>query len=105
VVFLGSETGDSHLIQLNPTGDISVFDTFHNVAPITDAVLADLDNSDEPAVVTCSGGGRTGSLRIIRTGANIEELASITGVDGVRDVFTLSGIDGYAYECLGNVGC
>jgi len=98
VIFLGSETGDSHLIQLNPTGDMSVLDTYQNVAPITDAVLADLDNSDEPAVVTCSGGGRTGSLRIIKTGASIEELASLTGVDGVRDVFTLGGIDGYVDE-------
>lgn len=81
-------------MQLNPTGDLSIIDTYQNVAPILDAVLADLDNSDEPAIVTCSGGGRTGSLRIIRSGANIEELAAITGVEGVRDVYTLGGIDG-----------
>ena len=59
-----------------------------------DAVLADLDNSDEPAIVTCSGNGSTGSLRVIRSGATIEELATITGVDGVREVFTFGGLDG-----------
>ncbi|KIM30042.1 hypothetical protein M408DRAFT_22463 [Serendipita vermifera MAFF 305830] len=99
-VFLGSETGDSQLVKLNPTGDLSHVDTYQNVAPIVDAVLADLDNSDEPAIVTCSGGGHTGSLRIIRSGANIEELAAISGVEGVRNVFTLGGINGYHSHIL-----
>lgn len=64
------------------------------MAPITDAVFADLDNSGEPVVVTCSGGGRTGSLRVIRTGANVEEVGFVTGVNSIVDIFPLSDGDG-----------
>lgn len=94
VAFLGSETGDSYLVQINPAGEVNVIDTFQSIAPISDAVLADLDNSGQPIVVTSSGGGRTGSLRIVRTGANIEELGSIAGIDGIKCTFTLSDTDG-----------
>jgi DNA damage-binding protein 1 len=100
VIFTGSETGDSHLIQMDSTGDINIVDTFQSIAPVSDAVLADLDNSGDPVIVTCSGGGRTGSLRIVRTGASIEELGSITGVNGIRDVFPLTNTDGYVFHPL-----
>jgi hypothetical protein len=90
VVFIGSETGDSHLLQLNSSGGFSIVETFESVAPIGDAVLADLDNSGKPAIVTCSGEGHTGSLRIIRTGATIEQLASFDGVKEVQRTFSLT---------------
>jgi len=83
---------------MSSAGDINVVDTFQSIAPVSSAVLADLDNSGEPVLVTCSGGGRTGSLRIIRTGANIQELGSIAGVDGIRDVFPLTDTDGYVFH-------
>lgn len=83
---------------MGSAGDINVVDTFKSIAPVLDAVLADLDNSGEPVIITCSGGGRTGSLRIVRIGANVEELGSITGVDGIRDVFPLTDTDGYVFH-------
>lgn len=78
------------MLQLNPSGGFSVVDTFQNIAPIGDAILADLDNSGKPAIVTCSGEGHTGSLRIVRTGATVEQLACFNGVSGVQRVFSLT---------------
>ncbi|PVF94630.1 hypothetical protein CPB86DRAFT_765387 [Serendipita vermifera] len=91
VIFLGSENGDSHLLQLTSSGRIEVVETYKNVGPIADAALADLDASGEPAIVTCSGGGKTGSLRIIRSGANLEELVRVAGTEAVKNIFPLCG--------------
>ncbi|KAG8811741.1 hypothetical protein FRC18_003310, partial [Serendipita sp. 400] len=101
VIFLGSETGDSQLVQITSSGSLEVVDTYPNTAPIIDATLADIDNSGDPIVVTCSGEGKTGSLRIIRTGANIEELASIGDTKGVTRVFLLKdGTESDSYLLL-----
>jgi DNA damage-binding protein 1 len=37
----------------------------------------------QPSIVTCSGGGNTGTINVIRRGTDFEELAAI---DGVRNV-------------------
>ncbi|KAG8793975.1 hypothetical protein FRC16_010750 [Serendipita sp. 398] len=101
VIFLGSETGDSQLVQITSSGSLEVVDTYPNTAPIIDATLADIDNSGDPIVVTCSGEGKTGSLRIIRTGANIEEVASIGDTKGVTRVFLLKdGTESDSYLLL-----
>ena len=54
-----------------------------------DAILADLDESGEPSIVTCSGQGNAGGLRVIRNGVDVKELAIIDGVESIRRTFTL----------------
>ncbi|KAF8831356.1 hypothetical protein HHX47_DHR1000666 [Lentinula edodes] len=66
---------------------IEVIQTFKNIAPIRDAVLADLDGSGQSHIVTCSGGGNAGSVNIVRIGADFEETASVQGVEGVIDMW------------------
>ncbi|KAJ3923618.1 CPSF A subunit region-domain-containing protein [Lentinula edodes] len=66
---------------------IEVIQRFKNIAPIRDAVLADLDGSGQSHIVTCSGGGNAGSVNIVRIGADFEETASVQGVEGVIDMW------------------
>ncbi|OCH88473.1 hypothetical protein OBBRIDRAFT_780096 [Obba rivulosa] len=62
---------------------IEVLDTFQNIAPIIDAVLADLDDSGQPQIITCSGGRNAGALKVVRTGADFHELANVKGIMNV----------------------
>lgn len=97
VIFIGSETGDSQLMKITSSGKLEVIDTFSNTAPIADAVLADLDNTGDHVVVTCSGNGRSGSLRTIRSGANIEELASMETSIPIKNIFPLQETSGTSH--------
>ena len=89
-VYIGSRLGDSQLVRLNTEQDdqgsyVSVVDTFTNLGPILDMVVVDLERQDQGQLVTCSGGFKEGSLRIIRNGIGIHELASIdlAGIKGM----------------------
>ncbi|KAI0311510.1 CPSF A subunit region-domain-containing protein [Amylostereum chailletii] len=75
---------------LNPEGSyIEVLETWPNIAPIVDAALADTDGSGHSHVITASGGRHTGSLRVIRTGADINELALVEGTGSFTHMFPL----------------
>ncbi|EPQ54734.1 hypothetical protein GLOTRDRAFT_116530 [Gloeophyllum trabeum ATCC 11539] len=63
--------------------------SWQNVAPIIDAVVADVDGSGQRTIVTCSGGKSTGSLRVIRNGADFHELAALRGLAHVTHVWPL----------------
>lgn len=94
MIFLGSGSGDSHFVSLGTEGSLRVIDSLDCIAPIGDAILADLDNTNEPVIVTCSGDGATGSLRVIRSGANMEQLSALEGIDHVRTIFPFYGPHG-----------
>lgn len=90
VVFVGSRLGDSQLIRLNTGPDeqgsyVHIMETFTNLAPIIDMVVVDMDKQGQGQLITCSGGYKEGSLRIIRNGIGIQEHASIdlTGIKGL----------------------
>ncbi|KAJ7505532.1 CPSF A subunit region-domain-containing protein [Mycena galericulata] len=68
---------------------IRVFETFKNIAPILDAALVDTDNSGHQQVVTCSGGQNTGSINVLRKGADFQQLATIAGMAHTVGVFAL----------------
>lgn len=92
VVFVGSRFGDSVLIRLTtqPCDDnsfISYMESFTNLAPIRDMVVISQDGQQQ--VITCSGCFKDGSLRIIRSGIGIEELASVE-LPGIKSLFTLN---------------
>ena len=59
------------------TSGIVTVDTFTNLGPIVDMVVVDLERQGQGQLVTCSGAFKEGSLRIIRNGIGIHELASI----------------------------
>ncbi|XP_037087603.1 DNA damage-binding protein 1-like [Pollicipes pollicipes] len=93
VVFVGSRLGDSQLVQLRVTPDesssyLTVLDAHTNLAPILDMVVVDLERQGQGQLVTCSGAFKDGSLRVIRNGIGIHELASID-LAGIKAMWSL----------------
>ena len=93
-VYIGSRLGDSQLVRLNVEPDengsyVTIVDTFTNLGPIMDMVVVDLERQGQGQLVTCSGAFKEGSLRIIRNGIGIHELASIDlpSIKGTQDLF------------------
>jgi len=92
-VYVGSRMGDSQLIRLNSDADsdgsyVTVVDSFTNLGPIVDMAVVDLERQDQGQLVTCSGAFKDGSLRIIRNGIGIHELASID-LPGIKGMWPL----------------
>ncbi|TCD64528.1 hypothetical protein EIP91_003995 [Steccherinum ochraceum] len=89
------ESGDGHIDNRRANGIIirskgnhlEILDTYRNIAPIMDAVLADPESSGQ--IVTCSGGANSGSLNVIRSGAEVNELAIVEGLSCVSSVFPI----------------
>ncbi|KAL4251847.1 DNA damage-binding protein 1 [Abortiporus biennis] len=75
--------GDKGVIVKTIGNHIEVLEVFNNIAPIVDAITADMDGSGLPQIITCSGGNNTGSLNIVRTGADFNQLALIKGLTDV----------------------
>uniref|UniRef100_A0A1I8C0G3 DNA damage-binding protein 1 n=1 Tax=Meloidogyne hapla TaxID=6305 RepID=A0A1I8C0G3_MELHA len=102
VAFIGSRLGDSQLIRLStePVDSVSnsfviVIDTFPNLGPIRDLVLIDVDGQKQ--LVCASGAYKDGSLRVIRSGIGIDEMATVE-LAGIKAIFTLrinSDLDNY----------
>ncbi|KAJ6620776.1 CPSF A subunit region-domain-containing protein [Mycena sp. CBHHK59/15] len=68
---------------------VRVIETFKNIAPILDAALVDTDNSGHQQIVTCSGGQNTGSINVVRNGADFQQLATIAGMPHTMGIFPL----------------
>ncbi|KAF5360619.1 hypothetical protein D9756_004828 [Leucocoprinus leucothites] len=83
------ETGDpqdSGNIVATKGSYVTVLEQFKNIAPIVDACLVDLDGGQRQ-IVTCSGGKNSGSLNIVRNGADFQEIVNIPGVQHALKVW------------------
>jgi len=95
IVFVGSSLGDSNLIKLhankvsNTDSFVELIDTMSNIGPVVDFTVIDLDRQGQGQIVTCSGGGRNGSLRVVRNGIGFNEQANIE-LNGVKGVWSIS---------------
>lgn len=104
VIFIGSRLGDSQLIRLvtPPAGGsyIVVLETYSNIGPIRDMIMVESDG--QPQLVTCSGAEKDGSLRVIRNGIGIDELASVelAGVTAIFPIRVDSTSDNYVIVSL-----
>lgn len=56
---------------------VQVLDRFTNLGPIVDFAVQDLERQGQGQLVSCSGVGADGSLRIVRNGIGINETATI----------------------------
>ncbi|ELU03057.1 hypothetical protein CAPTEDRAFT_148808 [Capitella teleta] len=93
VVYVGSRLGDSQLVKLNVEADdsgsyVQVMETFTNLGPVVDMCVVDLERQGQGQLVTCSGGYKEGSLRIIRNGIGIHEHATID-LPGIKGMWPL----------------
>ncbi|CAO3669571.1 unnamed protein product [Rhizopus stolonifer] len=91
IVFVGSNLSDSQLVYIQRKSEesediLETIETFANLGPITDFCVA--DKQGQTQIITCSGAGKDGSLRIIRNGVGLNELAMIP-VSGVKGIWAL----------------
>ncbi|XP_018018027.1 DNA damage-binding protein 1 [Hyalella azteca] len=95
VIYVGSRLGDSRLVRLNKTQDpvtksfLTTMQTFPNLGPIAHMTVVDLERQGQGQLITCSGAFKEGSLRIIRNGVGIQELACIE-LPKIRGMWGLS---------------
>ncbi len=93
MVFVGSKLGDSQLIKLNEHQNesksfINVLETYTNLGPIMDMLVVDIEKQGQGQLITCSGANRSGSLRVIRSGIGIHEMANVELI-GVKAMWPL----------------
>ncbi|KPV73328.1 uncharacterized protein RHOBADRAFT_55089 [Rhodotorula graminis WP1] len=108
-VYLSSRFGDSQIIRLPstdadamhddatpaPATELALVQSFSSLAPVLDfVVVGESSTSSSGYLVTCSGAYKTGSLRVVRSGVGVQELASLE-IDGVQRLwsFTTSADD------------
>ena len=104
-VFIGSHQGNSQLIRIVP-GSVDVVQTFQNIAPILDFTIMDMGSragegqtneysSGQARIVTGSGAFQDGSLRSVRSGVGLEEIANLEGIEHATNLFALrtKGLD------------
>ena len=107
-VFVGSHQGDSQLICITE-GGIEIEQTFANLAPILDFTIMDMGNrsgegqvnefsSGQARLVTGSGGWQDGSLRSVRSGVGMEDLAQFDDIEGINQIFSLKADPASAYS-------
>jgi DNA damage-binding protein 1 len=63
-------------------------DTYTNLGPITDLCVVDLERQGQGQVVTTSGVGADGTLRVVRNGIGINEQATVE-VPGIKGMWSL----------------
>ncbi|KAI8809869.1 mono-functional DNA-alkylating methyl methanesulfonate N-term-domain-containing protein [Cladochytrium replicatum] len=103
-VFIGSHFGDSQLVKLleeqNALGAyLKIVDTYNNLAPIRDFRVVDLEKQGQGQIVAVCGGFKGGSVRVIRNGIGINEIAELE-VHGLKNVFSLRQNYGDIFDSL-----
>ncbi|CAO3588837.1 unnamed protein product [Absidia cylindrospora] len=94
VLYVGSSKGDSQVVHVLGRDSIEnndilqVIETFPSLGPVIDFCMADLDKQGQPQLITCSGVGKDSSLRIIRSGVGLNQLAAIE-MSGVKATWAL----------------
>jgi len=102
-LFVGSASSDSVLLRLEAGGNVTPLASYACIAPVVDMTVMDLDRQGQGQVVTASGVGRDGSLRIVRNGIGVEEqavveLPGITGLWALRDGSSSGGDSGGGWD-------
>lgn len=113
LLYLASRLGDSQLVRIpravlaDPNHPSNQMDTdaddveaegtelelmasFPSLAPILDGCVVEGHGAGASQLVTCSGAYKGGSLRVVRQGVGIHELARLE-LDGVQKVWSLNG--------------
>ena len=102
-MFIASRLGDSQLIRLLQERDettksyVELLDTFTNLGPISHMCVIDIDKQGRGQIVTCSGGNKDGSLRIVRNGVGVDEQCNID-LNGVKGLWSLKLSLGSRYD-------
>lgn len=74
---------------------MEVLETLTNLGPIVDFAVVDVERQGQGQVVSCSGAGLDGSLRVVRNGIGVLEQATVE-LEGIKGVWSLRRYDGGA---------
>ncbi|BGP03522.1 hypothetical protein JCM10021v2_007257 [Rhodotorula toruloides] len=96
-VYLASRFGDSQIVRfvsgedegMAGPAELALVDSISNIAPIVDLCIVSAHGQAANYAVTCSGAYKTGSLRVIRRGVGLSELAALEA-DGVQQAWSLT---------------
>ncbi|KRX70222.1 DNA damage-binding protein 1 [Trichinella sp. T6] len=103
LLFVGSRIADSKLLRLNSLAICdetwTEVESFPNLAPIVDMVLVDMAKQGQGEIISCSGYGKDGSLKVIRSGIGLYELARLD-IPFVNRVWALRYITDEPYDNL-----
>jgi len=94
LAYIASRFGDSLLIKLHPERDpqtnshVEIVEEYTNLGPIVDFDVVDFDGKGQCQVVTCSGAGKDGSIRVVRNGIGIHEKANVI-IPGIKGMWNL----------------
>ncbi|KAL1229754.1 DNA damage-binding protein [Trichinella spiralis] len=103
LLFVGSRIADSKLLRLNSLAICdetwTEVESFPNLAPIVDMVLVDMAKQGQGEIISCSGYGKDGSLKVIRSGIGLYELARLD-IPFVNRVWALRYITNEPYDNL-----
>lgn len=107
LLFIASHEGDSQVVRLDiesasPT--IELLQTMPNIAPILDFTVMDMGgregetqtneySSGQARLVTGSGAWEEGSLRSVRSGVGLEDIAILADMEDVKGIFALRSSD------------
>ena len=100
ICFIGTQYGDSELLQLSEEIDIKKNSFIKSSTEYTAlGPILDFDTvttNHQQAIVTCNGMGKDGTLRIVRNGIGIHEQADVE-ISGITDLFSLH-LPGQVYD-------
>lgn len=99
MLFVGSHHGDSQVLRLDGSS-FEVIQVLSNIGPILDFTIMDLGNrtdetqthefsSGQARIVTGSGAFDDGTLRSVRSGVGMEELAVLGDMEHITDLWGL----------------
>lgn len=99
MLFVGSHYGDSQVLRLNGSS-FEVIQVLSNIGPILDFTIMDLGNrtdetqthefsSGQARIVTGSGAFDDGTLRSVRSGVGMDELALLGDMEHITDMWGL----------------
>ncbi|KAK4702664.1 DNA damage-binding protein 1, partial [Phenoliferia sp. Uapishka_3] len=100
LIYIASRFADAQLVQIpsslsgdamsveDGSDDLQLVEGFASLAPIMDCCVVNSNKGGTSHVVTCSGAYKGGSLRIVRQGVGLAELASLE-LEGIRQVWSI----------------
>ncbi|KAG0637962.1 mono-functional DNA-alkylating methyl methanesulfonate N-term-domain-containing protein [Tuber brumale] len=112
LLFLGSHSGDSQVLQLHKHGVgmvVRVQQVLRNIGPMVDFRVMDLDYSRSAEVtrqyspghirfLSASGGHKQGHLRTIRSGVGLDDLGFLGEMSGIRGLWSLRSIPESSFD-------
>ncbi|KAJ3232288.1 DNA damage-binding protein 1a [Chytriomyces hyalinus] len=93
-VYIGSHSGDSYMVDIDLNSQsLSIKETYPNLAPMIDFVHIESGGSGQTGaagqgkIVACCGHGADGSLRVMRNGVGVVDVAEIEDIEGVQGIW------------------